>query len=293
MRVRTALLGLVTLAFLAPGQGSALQAGEKAPQFTCQAVEGSPVSSTELTGKVAAICFWASWSKGAAEELQYLQSLLKDLEGRNLTVVAINQREERTKVAAFAAEHALTLRMALDDGKAARALGVNGLPNLLILDRAGVMRARFLGYAPATAEKIRKEIAPLLTDPKVERPAKPATTSSPGLPVDLRCYGHLQLGATHISIGDAFINAGYSDAGHYAEAARELRSGLALDPKNVDLLVWLGVALERAGDKAEAVREYRAALGVDPKNSYAREGLLRLKGLPPTPLPPPPATGAD
>ena len=281
-----AVLALAALLFA--GQAWALKPGEKTPDFTCEAVEGPPISSADLTGKVAAICFWASWSKGAPEELQYLQSLLKEAKGKNLLVLAVNQREERAKVAAFAAKNQLTLRVLLDDGKVARAFDVNGLPNLLVVDGGGVVRARFVGYGPAIAEKIRKAVLPLLTDPQAGKPVRPPS-GPPDLPISLRSYAYLQLGAAHINIGDAFINAGYSDAGHYAEAVKELRSGLAIDPKSVDLMVWLGVALERKGDKTEATRQFQAALALDSTNSYAKDGLRRLKGLPPTPPPPPPA----
>jgi len=283
------VVGLAVALLLAAASAWALKPGEKAPDFTCDAVAGQPFSAAELSGKVAAVCFWASWSKGAAEELQYLQSLLKDSKGRNLTVVAINQREDRAKVNAFATKRQLTLRMLLDDGRVARAFDANGLPNLIILDGAGVVRARFVGYGPTVGERIRKAVVPLLSDPKAAKPDKPAAAASPDLPVSLRSYAYLQLGAAHINIGDAFINAGYSDGGHYAEAVTELRSGLTMDPRNVDLLVWLGVALERRGDKTEATRQFQAALALDPASSYAREGLRRLKGLPPTPPPAPPA----
>jgi len=288
-RLFRVLAPVVALAFAA-APGWALKPGEKAPEFTCQAAEGQPFSSTELSGKVAALCFWASWSKGAAEELQYLQSLQKDPKSKSFTVLAINQREERAKVAAFATRNQLTVRMLLDDGKVAQALEVNGLPNLLIIDRAGVVRARFVGYGPTVAEKLRKTLTPLLAEPKATpEPGKTALPPAPDLPVSLRAYACLQLGVAHVSIGDAFINAGYSDGGHYSDAVKEMKAGLGIDPRNVDLLVWLGVALERKGDRNEAIRQYTAALAVAPDNTYARDGLRRLKGLPPAPPPPPPA----
>ena len=283
------VVALALFALLVTGPAWALRPGEKAPEFTCQAVEGPPITSADFAGKAVAICCWASWSKGSLEELRYLQSLLGEFKGKNLAVLALNQREDRAKVAAFAAKHQLTLRLGLDDGKVASALDVNGLPNLLIVDSAGVVRARFVGYGPTLAERIKKTLAPLLTEPKTTaKPEKPPASTSPDLPAALRAYSHLQLGAAHINIGDAFINAGYSDAGHYAEAVREMKAGLAIDPKSVDLLVWLGVAYERRGDKNEALKQYQAALAIDPESSYAKDGLRRLKGLPPMPPPPPP-----
>jgi hypothetical protein len=173
---------------------------------------------------------------------------------------------------------------------------VNGLPDLFVVDGEGIVRARIVGFGPASPDTIRKQIVPLLSTPapKVERKAAPAgpAPAAPSkvadIPPSLEAYAHLQLGAAHIGIGDVFINAGHRDGGHYAEAVKELKAGLSIDPRNVDLTLWLGVAYEREGEQTEAVRQYQAALALDPNNSYAREGMRRLRGLPPTPPPPPP-----
>lgn len=297
---------VATGALLLGAPARALSVGEKLPKFTCPAVEGAPLSSADLSGKVVALCFTASWVKRAGEELAYLQGLARDPKNRSLVVLPVVEREDKTRVAAFAAANKLSLRMLLDNGGVARLFGVNGLPDLFVIDSTGTVRTRLVGYGPASPESIRKALVPLLAEVKPAVAPPKATASSPpsptppavaaseaGLPPALRAYAHLQLGAAHINIGDAFINAGQRDGGHYSEAVRELKAGLAAEPKNVDLLVWLGVAHERKGEQAEAVRQYQAALALDAANSYAREGLRRLRGLPPTPPPPPPATQVE
>jgi tetratricopeptide (TPR) repeat protein len=283
---------LLTACFAAPGW--ALKKGERIPGLKVQALEGRAVSSADLAGRVVAICFWATWGKGASDELQYLQSLQKEFGTKAFLVLPVNEREDKATAMAFLAGNHITLRAFTDDGVLARSFEANGLPHLLLVDGAGVLRARYVGYGPTLAASIRKDLLPLLAAP---RPAKqPAPTppvrepareeAAPGVPPALRAYSHLTLGAAHINVGDAYLNAGYSDGGHYAEAVKELKAGLAEDPKNVDLLVWLGVAQERKGDKVEAIKQYQAALALEAGNSYAREGLRRLRGLPPTPPPP-------
>ncbi len=280
----------------------AVAVGEKLPKFSCPTTEGGQVASADLAGKVVAICFTASWVKRAGEEVRFLQGLTREFKDRGLVVLPVIEREDKARAAEFAAQYQLTSKLLLDSGQLAKLFGVNGLPDLYLVDRAGLLRGRVVGYGPSSPESIRKALLPLLEEakpaPAKSAPVKPAVRHAPppapaatnsDLPAALRAYAHLQLGAAHISIGDAFINAGHRDGGHYAEAVKELQAGLAIDPKNVDLLVWTGVAYERKGDAAEAVRAYQAALALDAGNGYAREGLRRLRGLPPTPPPPPSA----
>jgi len=288
----TCLAGLALLA-LFPAPARALSVNDKLPKFSCATVEGAHLSSTEFAGKVLAICFTSSWVKRAGDELRYLQGLGRELKDKDLVVLPVIEREDKAHAAEFASRLQLTTRICLDNGSVARLFGVNGLPALFIIDRAGVVRQRLIGYGPASPESIRKIVVPLLAeakpvkaDPK-QNPAPPTPAPS-DLPPPLLVYAHLKLGAAHIDIGDAFINAGQRDGGHYAEAIKEFRAGLALEPRNVNLLVWLAVANERKGDLAEAVRFYQAALDLDPENSYARDSLRRLRALPPVPLPPPP-----
>ena len=298
-----ASLMLLSALFAAPGW--ALKKGEKVPSFTVQALKGQPLSSRDLKGRVVAICLWATWGKNASDELQYLQSLQKEFGSKAFFVLLVNVGEDKAKAATFLATNHITLRAFSDDWTLVHALGVDGLSHLMLVDGGGVLRAQYMGYKPATAATLRQDLLPLLSAPKptkqpeVTPPVKPPAAApgkdaaAPGVPPSLRAYGHLTLGAAHINVGDAYLNAGYSDGGHYAEAVKELKEGLAVDPKNVDLLVWLGVAEERKGDKAEAVKQYQAALALEAGNSYAREGLRRLRGLPPTPPPPAGATTPD
>jgi peroxiredoxin len=280
--LRAVTMALVVALAAAPAW--ALKPGDQAPAFSCRALQGKPVSSAELSGKVIALCFWATWGKHCPEELKDLQALEAELRDQGLAVLAINERESEAQVASFLEENGLELRVLLDDGETARAFTVNGLPDLLVLDRRGILRGRIPGYGPGDLDRVRNLVQPLLEAPETAPPARPKPAAAASeVPAALRAYAHLQLGAAHVNIGDAFVNAGFRDDGHYTEAANELRAGLVLDPRNVELLVWLGVALEKKGDADEALRQYRTALNLDPANLFAKEGVRRLA---PEPSPP-------
>jgi len=279
---RSTLLLAALLAVAAlPAQG--LQKGERAPEFTLPATDGKMVSLDALLGNVVLVSFWASWGAQCGEELKQLQALSKEFGSKGLVVLGINEREDKTRAADFANRHGITYQILLDDGAVARAFGVNGLPDLWVVDRKGLVRARLVGYGPTVPKGVRDAAAAALAAPAGAVRSAAATDV---VPTALRAYAHLQMGAAHINIGDAFVKAGYREAGHFNEALREFRAGLALDPNNVELHVWLGLALERKNERAAAIKEYQTALGLEPTNAYA-QGALRRLGVPWEPEPEP------
>jgi len=282
------LVWLVAAAWLAvAAPAGALQKGDLAPAFSLPSTSGKLVSLADLSGSVVAISFWATWGRQCAEELQYLQDLHEEFGEGGLVVLALNEREETSQALGFFEKHEVTHEVLLDDGTVARAFGVNGVPDLWILDREGIVRARFIGYGPTVPEGIRTAVAAAIASP-AETAGRGATGAgeAPSVPGPLRAYAHLQLGAAHVNIGDAFVKAGFRDAGHFNQALTEFRAGLALDPRNVQLHIWLGLVWERRNDRAGAIREYHTALALDGSNVYAQDALRRL-GVPWTPPPPP------
>jgi peroxiredoxin len=235
-------------------------------------------SLSDLKGKVVALAFWASWAKHCEEQLKQLDILRAELADKGLVVLAINEQEDPSRVADFAGRYQLSLTMLLDNGAVARTFGVNGVPDLWIVDRDGKLRARSIGYADTAAREVRTAVEAALAEPaRKPEPAPPETLAA--VPPKLQAYAHLQIGAAHINVGDAFVKAGYRDFGHFDEALWEFRAGLALDPQNVDLHIWLGLALERKADQVGAAKEYQAALKLDPNSVYAQDALRRL-GIP-------------
>ncbi len=272
-----ALVGLLAMA--APAW--ALQKGEAAPTFSLTSTDGQVISLSGLSGKVVAISFWATWGKHCEEQMKQLQDLSKEFGEKGLVVLAINEREEREKAAPFAEAAGATYPILLDEGKTARAYGVNGVPDLWVIDRKGIARDRFIGFGPALPKMVRDSVTSYLSKSTLAVDSPQPAPEVSTIPVSLRAYAHLQLGAAHLNIGDTFVKAGYRDGGHFDQALRELRSGVSMDPKNVDLHIWLALALERKSDVAGAVREYETANALDPANVYAQDALRRLAVPPP------------
>jgi len=83
-----------------------------------------------------------------------------------------------------------------------------------------------------------------------------------------------------------FVVARISDRGYgylgfnlYKDAIRQYKKAIILDPKNTQIMDWLGYAYRYAGEKENAVRIYKKALTVDPHDIIAHHDLGMMYAL--------------
>ena len=287
---------LMTLCLVAAlsSPARAVAVGEEAPDFALQDLKGDSVRLSGFLGRnIVVLNFWATWGKGCGEQMESLEELSEELQEKSLVVLGVNRREEAAATSEFAKAHNVSYPILLDEGAVGKLYDVNGVPDTYVIGRSGLIERRLQGYSPQFAKELRKTLEALLQERPSPPPEEsvvrgtnqPGSSAEPGppsksarreIPPQLRAYAHLQLAAAYINIGDAFIKADLEDEGNYDLAIKELRQGLALDPKSVDLTAWLGVAYERKGEEKEAIEHYQAALRLDPSHTYAKQALSRL-----------------
>jgi len=148
-----AALAAITILAVVPrmSESSAFDAVDRpTPAFRLAAGDRS-IGPTELRGRVTVLAFWASWCLPCIRELPELDRAYQRL--RNDSRVAFyavdtallgDQTAEDGR--RFLEGHHLSLPMAFDSGDTSRALGVDALPTLLILDRNGHVRYVHHGY---------------------------------------------------------------------------------------------------------------------------------------------------
>jgi hypothetical protein len=97
----------------------------------------------------------------------------------------------------------------------------------------------------------------------------------------------LALTCCGIAVAPAFADDAKStfDAGHYADAAKQLEPRLAAQP-SAEGYYNLGLALEKAGDTTGAALDYQRALLLDPGLEPASAALAQLAASRNIPLPP-------
>ena len=116
------------------------------PAFTLPDLNGRPVSSKHLAGKVAVLSFGATWCAGCVSELRSLANLQARF-ANDVAVyfVALDGRGEKD-VKPFMEKNGFRLPTLLDPRMAvAREHGIRSIPVTVIVDRQGVMVGRAIG----------------------------------------------------------------------------------------------------------------------------------------------------
>jgi thiol-disulfide isomerase/thioredoxin len=139
-------------------------------QFTDAA--GDTVTLASFRGQVVLLNFWATWCAPCIREMPALDRLQGDLGGRDFTVLIVSEDRGGAKVAVpFLRKLGLTrLDTYLDPkGALSRAMGLNGLPTTVLIDRDGREVGRVQGAAewdaPEAKALIRHFMGP--TEPAV------------------------------------------------------------------------------------------------------------------------------
>jgi cytochrome c biogenesis protein CcmG, thiol:disulfide interchange protein DsbE len=137
--------------------------GSSMPEFSVKDLEGRPVSSADLRGKVVLIDFWAMWCQPCTQEMPGYQKLMDRYGPQGFAVIGfkfdtMKDTEDPILFAKKLRVH-YPLAVASDDVKN-KFGGILGLPTTMLYDRQGVLRKRVIGFEYTDA--IESELKPLL-----------------------------------------------------------------------------------------------------------------------------------
>lgn len=134
-----------------------LAASTQMPSFSLQEVrDGKRVSSSEFSGKVLLVSFFATWCPPCVEEVPVLIELQKRLGSAGFSVIALSvDRQGPEPVASFVKEHGINYPVLMADSKATMDFGgVYGIPTAFLVNRSGNVVKRYTGYVdPSILEK--------------------------------------------------------------------------------------------------------------------------------------------
>jgi thiol-disulfide isomerase/thioredoxin len=125
------------------------EVGSRLPDFSVKDLQGRPLSSADLRGKVVLVDFWATWCQPCKKEMPGYQKLADRYSTGGLVVIGFkfDTMPDMEDPLQFAKGIGVRypLAVATEDVKQ-RFGGIEGLPTTMIYDRQGILRTRVIGF---------------------------------------------------------------------------------------------------------------------------------------------------
>jgi thiol:disulfide interchange protein len=125
-----------------PAASPALAQSSGLPQV--DKLEGGPLDTAALAGKVVVVNFWATWCVPCVGELPTFNKVYREFASKGVTVIGVSMDEEgAAKVRPFLAKHTIDYTVALGSGAIAQQYNLDSYPVTLVFSRAGKEVKRF------------------------------------------------------------------------------------------------------------------------------------------------------
>lgn len=161
----------------------ALAKGERpeAPAFTLPLLspggpvkgdEGTPVSLSDLRGKVVILNLWASWCGPCENEVPYLQAMSDRLAPKGVVVLGVDVQDQTVDARKFIKDNGMTFPSVRDGEDDVRnAYAATGVPETFVIDRDGRIAMSYRHEMGAEqARVIEDTAATLATEPATAAP---------------------------------------------------------------------------------------------------------------------------
>ena len=147
------LLAFATTSFAAPSASRPIEVGQRVPEFSLAALDGSPVSyEKQIRGKgqITLFFFMTTACSACYEELKEINDfLVKNPTRIDAWCIAVDLRGAQT-VAPFARANKFRVKYLVDPKfSLPRVFGFNYTPSLAVVDAKGVLLYKKGGYSPS------------------------------------------------------------------------------------------------------------------------------------------------
>ncbi len=128
--------------------------GKPAPDFilpyVTEAERGREQRLSDLQGRVVVLDFWASWCAPCRAQTPVLERVAEAFGKDKLVVLGVGTSDDRQSITRFVTRAPPKYASVYDEaGVASSAYRVQGLPSLIVLDKAGTIRAVTTGLVDA------------------------------------------------------------------------------------------------------------------------------------------------
>ncbi len=167
---RTFLLATLFLAV----SGSAF-----ALDFSMKTLDGKPLSSQSLHGKVVLLDFWGTWCPPCVSAVPSLRELSRDMRGEPFVLVSVAVEEEDGPVKQFVKRYQMDWPQVWDRNAAfARQAGISRFPTYILLDHDGKVLNTVVGTSRGIEKSLRAQVETAVHAAKTAKKAGPPSGTS-------------------------------------------------------------------------------------------------------------------
>ena len=133
--------------------------GKRAPELSLQDLYGARVDLAKDRGKVLLLNFWATWCGPCKVEMPRFMQWQKQYGAQGFEVIGVSIDDSEQPAQAFVEKLHLNYPVVMGNAKLGELYGgVLGVPVTFLIDRAGVVRARFDGeeHLPAEERQLKR-----------------------------------------------------------------------------------------------------------------------------------------
>lgn len=144
---------------------SRFDTGQTLPPFQLSTLQGTPIHSNDLEGRVLILNFWATWCGPCKEEMPSLERLRQKFPPDQLAILTVTTDIRPREIEAFWQQLGLHFDALLDEQEElSQALMVRNLPTTVIVDTHGHLNQQIMGPrewdSPETVVFIRSLMKP-------------------------------------------------------------------------------------------------------------------------------------
>ncbi|HEU5168738.1 MAG TPA: TlpA disulfide reductase family protein [Chitinophagaceae bacterium] len=129
--------------------------------FRLTDLNGRKWNSKELSGKTVIINFWFTACKPCIQEMIYLNKLVEENKDSSVVFIA-PAPENETQIKKFLKKYAFEYNIIPSSTDFISAMNIENFPTHLVIDKEGIIRQVFIGYADDIKEKLQSEINKLI-----------------------------------------------------------------------------------------------------------------------------------
>lgn len=139
--------------------------GLPAPDLVARGLTGENVRISEYRGQVVVVSFWSGSCNTCRAQLEALDRIAKTYGSAGLVVIGVNLDDNLSRAEKFARSQDVDFQLLVSTAKTTgREFGIDRLPMVLFLDRAGVLRVAHREFKTRDEAQYVRELRKLLDE---------------------------------------------------------------------------------------------------------------------------------